>query len=118
MLPKLLADELARVDGDNAGLISGGLDRLLVRYELMGLFGDEKDDGKEEVGEGFSDSLFAKRYHGYLSTPATSTVPGLVSPMFIQYFFMFDKLRLSLISYFIEFYRQQYMIGPKQLVNV
>ena len=47
LLPKILEDELSRSDGNNAGLISGGLGRLLERYELVGLV-DTLDSSYDE----------------------------------------------------------------------
>ena len=82
LLPKILDDELTKSDGNNAGLISGGLGRLLERYELVGLV-DTVDatyeEEKEEIGGGSSDTSFAKRLHGILSLPATIAAVGMVS---------------------------------------
>jgi len=86
-LPKALQEQLARVDGENAGLISGGLGRLLRRFELIGLLGSggEQEDVSALLGETSensaatyggrrSDASFAYRYHGLSSQSELSGV--------------------------------------------
>ena len=80
VLPKILGDELARADGESAGLISGGLGRLLNRFELVGLVGkvDIKDDTSNGEG-GRSDMSFTKRHHGHFIMSTAQVAPGMVS---------------------------------------
>ena len=101
-LPKALQEQLARVDGENAGLISGGLGRLLRRFELIGLLGSggEQDDISALLGETSdnaaatyggrkSDASFAYRYHGISSQ---SELSGVATMGAVSYNSFFDLL--------------------------
>jgi hypothetical protein len=99
LLPKTIQEQLARVDGEHAGLISGGLGRMVRRYELIGILGYGGGE-QEELGESLlndaststvaityggrrSDASFSYRYHGlslsHQSELSGSTTIGAVS---------------------------------------
>ena len=94
-IPKVLQDQLSRVDGENAGLISGGLGRLMERYELIGILGEggdydpmgSGDDGTNTGlgqggilhGGGAADFSFAKRFHSSNMTSMSNVISGMVS---------------------------------------
>ena len=83
ILPKVLEDQLSRSDGENSGLISGGLGRLLGRYELIGIASDsiglDANMEKNETGGGSPDASFSKRYHGETILPTPNVPAGMVS---------------------------------------
>jgi len=92
-IPKVLQDQLSRVDGENAGLISGGLGRLMERYELIGILGEgadhdsmgSGDDGTNTGlgqggilhGGGAADLSFAKRFHSSNMTSMSNVISGM-----------------------------------------
>lgn len=84
-ISKDLQEQLDRTDGEQSGLIEGGLGRLLDRFELSGMLSQGNMDGAGiEVGlasgGGPADISFSKRYHGSSSVVSgTNTIGGMVS---------------------------------------
>lgn len=101
-IPKALQDQLARVDGENAGLISGGLGRIARRYELIGILGSgneddelhaaalrgERSDYSVSYGGRRSDASFSYRYHGLSQSELSGATAGPVSLSVCLYCFV------------------------------